>query len=137
VRISSKVGVLGIDLDNTLTFRVHNLRPWWCFVLLLPLLMVLPPNKPMINVLREFRKSGGKIVIVSSRPRFFIKLSKLWLDHYKVPYHKIRCVGFIYRNQRKLQAIREESIKCFIDDDPTMITFVKKNESSVKALHLA
>ena len=135
MRIDSEIDILGLDLDNTLTFRTRGLKlPWWCFGLLIPFLTLLPPNRLILNMLREFRKSGGKVIIISSRPRFFIKFSELWLRYYKVPYHKIRCVGFMHRNQRKLQAIRRENIKCFIDDDYTTRDFLKENEPSIEIL---
>ncbi|XOB40951.1 MAG: hypothetical protein ACKKMW_02690 [Candidatus Nealsonbacteria bacterium] len=134
MKISTKIDVLGLDLDNTLTFRIRGKLPWWCFTPLMPFLMLLPPNRLILNMLREFRESGGEIVIISSRPRFFIKFSELWLRHYKVPYCKIRCVGFIHRSQKKLQVIRKENIKCFIDDDCTVRNFLKKNEPLIKIL---
>lgn len=135
MRINWEIDILGLDLDNTLTFRIRGLKlPWWCFAPLIPFSMLLPPNRLMLNTLREFRKSGGKIVIVSSRPKFFIKFSKIWLNYYKVPYYKIRCVGFIHRSQKKLKVIRKEKIECFIDDDCTVRNFLKKNEPFIKIL---
>ena len=133
MRISSEIDVLGLDLDNTLTFRIRRL-PWWGLGFLAPLLIMLPPNKPMLDIIRKFRKSGGKIIIISSRPRCFMKFSKLWLRKYKVPYNKIRCVGFINRSLRKLQVIQAEKVKCFIDDDYGIRNFLKENEPLIKIL---
>ncbi len=134
MRINSKVGILGLDLDNTVTFRI-KLLPWWCSGFLSPFLTILPPNKPILKMIREFKKSGGKIIIISSRHRFFTKLSKLWLRRYKVPYDKIRCVGFIDRSRRKLQVIQTEKINCFIDDDKVTRNFLKENEPSIEILN--
>ncbi len=133
MRITSKIDVLGLDLDNTLTFRMRPL-PWWCSAFLVPFFMILPPNKSMLNMIRKFKSSGGKIIIISARPSFFTKISKLWLKRYNVPYHKIKCVGFIDRNRQKLQVIRTENVDCFIDDDWVVRQFVGENEPFVKIL---
>lgn len=133
MRINSEIDILGLDLDNTLTFRI-KLLPWWCSGILSPFLTVLPPNKPILEMIREFKKSGGKIVVISSRPKFLLKLSILWLKHYKVPYHKIKCVGFIDRSRKKLEVIRTEKINYFIDDDCTVRNFLKENEPSIEIL---
>ena len=132
MRITSKIEVLGLDLDNTLTFRTK--LPWWCSALLMPFFMILPPNKPMLDVIEKVRKAGGKVIIISARPRFSTRLSKLWLRHYKVPYNKIKCVGFIHRKIHKLEVIRTESIDCFIDDDREMRRFVEESEPLIKIL---
>lgn len=127
--------IVGVDCDGTLTritfFNPSVKLPWWLFLFLI-FLVFIPPKKEVVERLRKVEKDGGRIIIVSARPKQLTGLSRVCLRIYKVPYAKVFCVGFGKDTKnRKLDVIKKESINAFFDDDGKLVVFL--TEQSVNA----
>ena len=129
---------IGIDLDGTIT-RVGlynpNIRlPWWLFCLLVPFLLLLKPDKMVIEKLQTLKDKGCEIVIVTARPIQLARITKQWLLSHYVPFDQLFCVGFGKgTEERKLKIINDKKIEIFIDNDQSCIEFLKNN--SIKAVN--
>lgn len=129
---------IGIDLDGTITragFYNPSIRlPWWLFCLLVPVVLLLKPDKIMVEKLQILKNRGCEIMIVTARPIQLAQLTKQWLIFYCIPFDKLFCVGFGKgTKERKLRIINDEKIGMFIDDSGSCIEFLKKH--SVKAVN--
>lgn len=129
--------IVGVDLDGIITKQgLYNPRlrlPWWLFLLLIPLISFVAPNKKTLEMLRGLKSNGDKIVIISARPEQVVGLTKRWLELHQVPFSKLFCVGFGKGTKlRKLEVIRKEGVELFIDDDEETLSFL--NQNSVKAV---
>ena len=122
---------IGIDFDGTLTLFSNLKLPWWVFGPLFPLTFISPPNKKIIEILRKLKKAGHEIVIISSRPKFFTRLSEMWLKFHNIPYSRLICAGFIEGRRRKLEIIKKEKIRLLIDDDKGIANFLRQDSISV------
>ena len=84
---------IGVDLDGTITrLGLYNpsLRlPQWLFFLLIPLVILISPDKKRIEKLRELKNKGDKLVIVSARPAWAAGLTEAWLKFHKVPFENL------------------------------------------------
>ena len=73
------------------------------------------PRENAINVIRNLRKEGHKIYIITARDNEFHDdpyiLSKTWLDKNKIEYDKL-----IVNARKKAQVCKQENIDLFIDD---------------------
>lgn len=135
-----KEGVIlrfGIDLDGVISpvlFYNPSVRlPWWLYILLLPLSFSMIPNPRTVKELRDLKKTGNEIIIISARPKQFSELTKAWLELHRVPFDYLFCVGFGKgTKKRKLEIIKKENIELFIDDDKRIVKFLEKNSIDVR-----
>ncbi|XOB41687.1 MAG: hypothetical protein ACKKMS_03150 [Candidatus Nealsonbacteria bacterium] len=120
--------IRGTDLDGVMTFRglsnFNNSKlPWVCGLWLI----FVPPNKRMIKLLRKWKEKEDEIIIISSRPKKLEGLTKWWLKRYQIPYDYLFLVdkgdGF---EQRKLEIIQKTGILLFVDDNPRIVSFLRK-----------
>jgi len=130
---------IGVDLDGTISkAKLYNpsLRlPWWLFILLIPFILLIRPNREAVKKIREMRDWGHEIIIVSARPPWTTNLTMRWLSLHRVPFDKIFCVGFGKGTKdRKLEVIKREKIKYFFDDNKKISDFL--NHNSVVTTHL-
>lgn len=130
--------IIGLDLDGIITkaglwnpsFRL----PWWLFILLVPLVFLLKPNKKIVEELKSFKMEGWIIVIISARPKQVKCLTEKYLRFHKVPFSKVVCVGFGKgTRERKLRAIKREKVVFFVDDNDRIISFLR--ERGVRAIN--
>ena len=124
--------IIGVDLDGIISKRgLYNpsLRlPWWLFILLIPLISFVAPNKKTLEELRRLKSNGDKIIIISARPVQVTNLTRNWLNFHQVPFSKLFCVGFGKgTKQRKLDVIRKEGVQLFIDNDEKLLSFLNSN----------
>ena len=124
--------IIGVDLDGVISKRgLYNpsLRlPWWLFLLLIPLISFVAPNKKTLKELKRLENNGDKIIIISARPVQVTNLTRNWLEFHQVPFSELFCVGFGKgTKQRKLDVIREEGIQLFVDDDEKFLSFLNNN----------
>jgi len=131
--------IIGVDLDGTISrlgFYNPNIRlPWWLFVALIPLILLIGPKKKAVDKLKEMKILGHRIIVVSARPPWATKLTTKWLIFHRVSFDKIFCIGFGKGTvDRKLGVIKKEGINFFFDDSAAAINFFKKN--FVVATHL-
>ncbi len=126
------VRTVGIDLDGTITriaLRNPNIRlPWWLFYILVPLVLVLRPNKLVVKKLQTIKERGCKIIIITARPIQLEGLIRKWLVSYCVPFDNLFCVGFGKgAEERKLKVINDEDVEIFIDNNKRCRDFLKNN----------
>lgn len=131
--------IIGIDLDGTVSraglWNPSLKLPWWLFVFLVPIILILKPNKKALRKIKEMKDWGHKIIIVSARPPWSVAFTERWLIHYNVPFDKILCVGFGKGTKdRKLETIKREGIEHFFDDNQKLLEFF--NHNSVRATRL-
>ena len=126
---------VGVDLDGTISkvgFYNPSLKlPCWLFIFLVPVIILVKPNKKAVRRLKEL-EADCKIIIVSARPPWARKITEMWLGAHDIPFTKIFCVGFGKgTEQRKLDIIEKEGIDHFFDDNKKLVNFL--NQHSVKA----
>ena len=131
--------IIGIDLDGTISwagFYNPSLKlPWWLFIFFIPLILLIGPKEEAVKKIREMKRLGHKIIIVSARPPWATALTRRSLICRRVPFDKVLCVGFGKGTKdRKLKAIREEKIEHFFDNDKKLLAFF--NHNSVRATRL-
>jgi uncharacterized HAD superfamily protein len=131
--------IIGVDLDGTVSrigFWNPSLKlPWWLFVFLLPITMLMKPDKGAARKIKEMKSQGHKIMIVSARPPWMTALTSWWLRFHRVPFDEVFCVGFGKgTGKRKLEVIKKEGIEYFFDDSKRMVGFL--NHNSVGAARL-
>ncbi|MEW6556423.1 MAG: hypothetical protein AB1349_03610 [Elusimicrobiota bacterium] len=70
--------------------------------------------KPVVGAIKYLNKfaTKNKIFVVSSRPVFLEKITRRWLDRYKVNYDKL----ILTDSQPKLKIIKDLNITYFIED---------------------
>jgi len=123
---------IGIDIDGVLTLlplRINFRLPWWFGIWL----AFVPANKKMLRVLKKWKKDNHKIIIISERPKKLIQITKWWLRRYGVSYDQIFLNdGSKKKEEQKLGIIKREEINIFIEDDPIVFNFLKKNYPSLK-----
>ena len=118
---------IGVDLDGTLTsvglYNTDTKLPWWCALWLI----FVWPNKIMIKILQRLKKRGDEIIIISARPKQLENLTQYWCKKHKIPIDRIICIGTGEKvEERKLEIIRKENIKMFIDDDSKIVSYLKE-----------
>ncbi|MFH1671725.1 MAG: hypothetical protein ABH889_03080 [Candidatus Portnoybacteria bacterium] len=124
---------IGYDLDGVIFIRVLFYNPsiklpWYLFLILIPLILVIPPKKEIVHRLKTLEKEGHEIVIISARPPQTIEITKRLMKFYGIPFSDIYCVGFGKgTKERKLEIIRKKGIEQFVDDNERVIDFLKKN----------
>ncbi|MDP1538494.1 MAG: hypothetical protein Q8M00_00480 [bacterium] len=131
--------IVGIDLDGTISkagFYNPSLRlPWWLFVVLVPLVLLIVPDKKAVGKLKEMKIRGHRIIIISARPPWATAITIKWLKFHKVPLDEVFCIGFGKGTRnRKLEVIKREKIECFFDDNKKLVDFLNRN--SVMATRL-
>jgi len=120
---------IGIDLDGVITpiglINPSLKLPRWLYVFIIPIILLMVPNKK-----EELKKiaANHEIIIVSARPKWSKALTETWLKYHKIPYRRIYCVGFGKgTKQRKLEAIRQEGIEVFVEDNIRIRAFLNGN----------
>ena len=113
---------MGIDLDGTLSITAlynPNLKlPSWLFVFLVPIVILSPPNKKIVEEIRQFKDKGGEIIIITARPAWATKITKSWLQRHDIPFSELYCVGFGEETAlRKIKVIKEKNIDQFFDSN--------------------
>lgn len=127
----------GVDVDGQLTrigFINPSVRlPQWLYIFLVPImLLMLPTNR---EELRKINDQGHEIIIISARPKWCEKLTRMWLKYHRISFTKIHCVGFGKgTNQRKLQIIEKERVEIFVDNDRKITRFLQKHSITVVSL---
>ncbi len=129
--------IVGVDLDGTISrigFYNPSIKlPWWLFIFLVPLVLIIKPNRRTVKKLRMMKAAGHKIIIVSARPPWATAITAKWLKFHQIPFDKIFCVGFgKSMKQRKLDIIKKEDIQIFADDDRRLLNLL--NRDSVRAI---
>lgn len=130
--------IVGVDLDGTISrmgFYNPSIKlPWWLFIFLVPLVLVIKPNRRTVEKLRMMKVDGHKIIIVSARPPWATAITAKWLKFHQIPFDKIFCVGFgKSMKQRKLDIIKKEGIQIFVDDDRGLLNLL--NRDSIRAIN--
>lgn len=123
---------IGIDLDGTISkVRLYNPSfqlPLWLFILLVPLIVFIRPDKEAVKKIKKMKGEGYRIIVVSARPPWATNLTMRWLSLHCVPFDKIFCVGFGKGTKyRKLEVIKKENIRYFFDDNKKIVEFLKQN----------
>ncbi len=123
---------VGVDLDGIISraglYNPSLRLPSWLFIFLVPLVLLMTPNKRVIAGLKEIENSGHQIIIISARPSWMTELSERWLKRHGVPYNEIFCVGFGKGTKlRKLETIKREKIELFFDDNDRIVEFLNQN----------
>ena len=129
--------VVGVDLDGIITkvgFYNPSIRlPWRLFYLLVPVILLLKPDRVKAEKLQLIKNKGCEIIIVTARPVQLTQITKQWLIFYNIPFDSLFCVGFGKgTNERKLKVIRDEKMEVYIDNDSRAVEFMQRN--SVKAV---
>jgi len=127
---------IGIDLDgaiNPIKLINPSLKlPQFLYILVAPFGMILPPSEKTAKMLKKLALKN-QIIIISARPPWFKAITEKWLRFYSIPFDKVYCVGFGKgTKKRKLQIIKKENIKIFIDDDKKILDLLNKN--SIKTI---
>jgi len=121
--------VVGSDFDGTVTLtRLYNFNnsklPWWCAVWLI----LVRPNKKMIETLREFARKGAIIIMISARPPQLEGLTRWYSERNRIPFSQL---FFVDKGEgvaeRKLEIIKQMKVKEFFDDDPETVEYLKEH----------
>lgn len=133
--------LMGFDLDNTITkknpvlFNPSIKMPWWLFLFIFPILMVIKPEKKIVCFMEALKKAGNGIVIISARPPQVLKATEKYLLRHNVPYDGLLCVGFGKGTKyRKLRAIRIMGVERFFDDDRRIVLYLKEHSVSAEKI---
>ena len=120
---------IGIDIDGVITpvgFVNPSLKlPRWLYIVLCPIILLMIPDKK-----EELKKIAinHEIIVISARPEWSKNLTELWLKYHKIPFSKVYCIGFGKgTKQRKLEAIRQEGIEVFVEDNIRIRAFLNGN----------
>ena len=114
--------VIGFDIDGTITkFPRLKARFWWyeklpwCFYLGL---FLVPPEKKIVEFIKEKKSKGDTIIFISARPEKLRKTTELYFQKYRIPYDKIFLVGLEKGvEKRKKEIIQKEKVEIYIDHD--------------------
>ncbi|MDD5145871.1 MAG: hypothetical protein PHF44_03455 [Candidatus Pacebacteria bacterium] len=107
--------------------------PQWLFIFIIPIIILQIPDRKFVEFLRKRRIQGDTIIIISARPKFCFKLTRLLLRFRRVEFDELYCVGFGKgTKERKLKTCRDNSVVLYFDDDRRVVDFL--NENSIRAI---
>ena len=88
------------------------------------------PNLTVINKIREFKKDGDNIYLVTARDPYLYEGTKQWLKEHDLPHDKLFCVG---KNQTKLDWAKKQSINFDVvfEDSPHYLDMFPKETYKV------
>jgi hypothetical protein len=125
-----------IDIDNTLSianerFKLaekENGKTDWDIVHTPEHMIKDKPNLPMIDLAKSYKENGFEVIVLTGRPESTRKVTKEWLEKYKIPYDKLYMRSWednflkapdfkrkIYETEIK------ENVFCAYDDDQRII----------------
>ena len=125
-----------IDIDNTLSIATdrfkqaeqENGKTDWDFVHAPENLIKDKPNLPMIELAKNYKENNFEVIVLTGRPESTKKITKEWLQKYKIPYDKLYMRSWednflkapdfkrkIYETEIK------ENVFCAYDDDQRVI----------------
>jgi len=125
-----------IDIDNTLSIATdrfkmaekENGKTDWDFVHAPENLIADKPNLPMIELAKNYKENNFEVIVLTGRPESTRKITKEWLQKYKIPYDKLYMRSWednflkapdfkrkIYETEIK------ENVFCAYDDDQRVI----------------
>jgi acid phosphatase class B len=125
-----------IDIDNTLSIATdrfkqaekENGKTDWDFVHAPKNMIKDKPNLPMIELTKSYKENGFEVIVLTGRPESTRKVTKEWLEKYKIPYDKLYMRSWednflkapdfkrkIYETEIK------ENVFCAYDDDQRVI----------------
>ncbi len=123
--------IRGCDIDGVLTsvpFKCKLNLPWWLFICL----YFIKANKDMVQMLRKWKDSQDKIILISARPERLRRLTESWLKKHNIPYDQLFLIGLEKGvKHRKLKVIKEQKTKMFIEDNQEIIEHLVVNEVNV------
>jgi len=132
--------IIGVDADGIITpaglwnpsIRLH----WLLFLPLVPFVFSLKPDKKIVEELRNIKKEGGVIVIISARPRQVRWLTEKHFLLHGVPFKKVICVDpGKGTKERKLEAAKKENVAILVDNDNDVVLyFLKKGMKATNSL---
>lgn len=119
--------IIGVDLDGVLTtiglYNIKTKLPWWCAFWLI----LVKPNKKMVEILRNWQEKDNEIIIVSARPKQLEAMTRWWLKKHQIPFTQLFFVGKGRRVvERKFKIIQKMGIEYFVDDDPRIVNSLRK-----------
>ena len=125
-----------IDIDNTLSIATdrfkqaeqENGKTDWDFAHAPENLIKDKPNLPMIELAKNYKENNFEVIVLTGRPESTRKITKEWLQKYKIPYDKLYMRSWednflkapdfkrkIYETEIK------ENVFCAYDDDQRVI----------------
>lgn len=122
---------VGVDCDGTLTalglFWNPSIRmPWFLFIPLIPITLLVLPDKKALNSLRMCEEKGYEIFIITARPKQVEILTRTWLRLYRIPHTQLVSVGFGKGTKtRKLEVLKANGIREFYDKNPSFVEYLR------------
>jgi hypothetical protein len=125
-----------IDIDNTLSiankrFKLaekQNGKLDWDIVHAYENMIKDEPNLPMIELTKNYKKSGFEVIILTGRPESTKNVTKEWLQKYNIPYDKLYMRSwednFLKAEvfKRKIYETEiKENVFCAYDDDQRIV----------------
>ncbi len=123
--------IIGFDIDGTLTFWEGG--SWIIKIIpnfFLNLLIFSFPRKKIIRKLKNLKKEGKTIMLISNRPESLRTVTNLWLWCWGVPYDELNLLGYSRFSNRliaKSECIKEKEIEIFYDNSQKIIKYLKTN----------
>ena len=125
-----------IDIDNTLSLsnkrfelaKKENGKLDWDIVHSSKNMIMDEPNLPMIELAKNYKENGTKVIILTGRPESTRKVTKEWLEKYDIPYDKLYMRSWennflkapVFKRKIYETEIKE-NIFCAYDDDERII----------------
>lgn len=124
---------VGVDLDGTISkislFNPKIKLPGWLFIVLVPIALLVRPDKEARAKLKELEGRGWEIIVISARPSWTVPLTRRWLKQHQIPFHKVFCVGFGKGTQeRKLEIVSQENIGFVVDNDQELVVLLHRQD---------
>ena len=115
---------IGVDVDGTLTFP--SLPKILSTILSVVSFFLPPANKELISYLKWVEKRGGKIIVISSRPKLLRRITIWWLKKYKIPHDEVFCEG-----RKKIERISTENLNIFFDNNKKLLKKIPNKEGFI------
>ncbi len=123
--------IRGCDIDGVLVpvpLKCRLNLPWWFFIFL----YFIKPNQVMVQMLKKWKADQDQIILISARPPKLRKLTEKQLKKHFIPYDQLFLVGLKKGvRHRKLEVIKEQKPKMFIEDNREIIDHLTLNGVNV------
>lgn len=84
------------------------------------------PNKPIVDLLREYNKRGHRIVFISGIWGVAQPIILLWLKWHHIPFDKIVLRWKKSCKEFKVSQILFHKCEMYVEDDPEIASFIKE-----------
>ena len=125
-----------IDIDDTLALNTHRYQisldlhgnlNWDTFYKFENVISDIP-NIPMVDLVKNYKKDGYKIVIFTGRPEAIRDSTEYWLKKYEIPYDSLHMrsiedhyISDVILKRKMYETYIDDEVFCAFDDTDSII----------------